>query len=485
MTAATEIFFKRVDEHADGQPAEVTAETTLREIVGLMATSKFTAVVVVDAERRPVGIITEQDIVRRVAFNADPDQSAPDIMTAPVHTIGAWERLFIAIARMRRLGHRHLPVVDGQGRLSGILDLHDTMVHAAGSLIDEIEELTQDDSIDGLTEIKAAQVDVADQMLRDGVSASEIQTLLSHVNNDIYRRLTDLNLAALAAEGSEPPVGFTLIIMGSGGRSENYIYPDQDFGFIVADYPDERHTEIDQWFIDLAARVSNDLDKVGLPYCTGNVMATNPLWRKNLSQWKGQIDYWNRRANVTALISCDIFFDFQASWGDPSLASELRSYVTKVTKGNEPFMRALFTADRDHGTARRWFGRFATERKDEDHKGEVNLKLYGTLPLIEGVRLLALREGVEVTGTLARLESLLERNVATRDEFDDLTSAYKTISDLLLRNQIGDFKAGRKVSGFVHPKKLSRWQKRRLREAFKAVEGLRQRINYEFGGEIF
>ncbi len=485
MTTATDIFFKRVDQHADGQPAEVPAETTLREIVGLMATGKYTAVIVVDGDRRPVGIITEQDIVRRVAFNADPDQPAPDIMTRPVHTIGARERLFIAIARMRRLGHRHMPVVDGHGRLCGILDLHDTMVHAAGNLIGEIEELTQDDSIDGLTEIKAAQVDVADQMLRDGVSASEIQTLLSHVNNDIYRRLTELNLAALADEGSEPPAGFNVIIMGSGGRSENYIYPDQDFGFIVADYPDDRHTEIDQWFIELAARVSDDLNKVGLPYCTGNVMATNPLWRKTVSQWKGQVDYWNRRANVTALISFDIFFDFQASWGDPSLAAELRSYVTKVTKGNEPLLRALYTADRDHGTARRWFGRFATEKKDPAHRGEINLKLYGTLPLIEGVRMLALREGVENTGTLRRLDVLLAQNVVTRDEFDDLTSAYKTICDLLLRHQIEDFKIERKVSGFVHPKKLSRWQKRRLREAFKAVEGLRQRINFEFGGEIF
>ena len=30
--------------------------------------------------------------------------------------------------------------------------------------------------------------------------------------------------------------------MGSGGRGESYLFPDQDNGFILADYPDAEHT---------------------------------------------------------------------------------------------------------------------------------------------------------------------------------------------------------------------------------------------------
>ena len=44
-------------------------------------------------------------------------------MTAPVFTIGAEGYFYYAIARMRRLGLRHMPVVDEQGRLQGILNL--------------------------------------------------------------------------------------------------------------------------------------------------------------------------------------------------------------------------------------------------------------------------------------------------------------------------------------------------------------------------
>ena len=62
-----------------------------------------------------------------------------------------------------------------------------------------------------------------------------------------------------------PPVPFCVIVMGSGGRGESYLYPDQDNGFILDDYPDDQHTELDAFFIKLAERMTRDLDMVGTP----------------------------------------------------------------------------------------------------------------------------------------------------------------------------------------------------------------------------
>ena len=47
-------------------------------------------------------------------------------------------------------------------------------------------------------------------------------------------------------------------------EEENFLYPDQDNGFILADYPDADHNRIDAFFIALAARFTHDLDR-GLP----------------------------------------------------------------------------------------------------------------------------------------------------------------------------------------------------------------------------
>jgi CBS domain-containing protein len=485
MPTATDIFFKRVGGGAR-KAANAGPDTPLSEIVGRMAAEELTAVVILDEARRPMGILTEQDVVRRIAFNADMAQPARDVMTLDIHAIHEDEALFIAIARMRRRGFRHMPVVDDDGRLCGILQMNGVLAEAAGEMMGMIDALTGEDSIDGLRDSKAALVDVAEQLLSDHVPASDIQAFLTHINGDIYRRLMELNLAAMIEGGlGGCPVACDLIIMGSGGRGENFLYPDQDYGFVLADYPEDQRDKIDGWFVTLAEGLSRDLDAVGLPFCTGGVMATNPVWRKTAVQWKEQIDDWNRRAFNTSLLNFDIFFDFRPAWGDGAMARDLRRYVTEVTRGNEPFLRALLMGEADLGTALRWFGRIATARSDPKHKGAVNLKLYGSLPLVGGVRMLALREGVEAVNTRDRLKALFDAEVLNRDEFEYLDAGVNVIGDLLLRQQFADYKAGRDVSNFVDLGRISGRDKRRLRDSLRAIDALRDRINFEFGGEIF
>ena len=109
MPVATEIFFLRARDHARRPPVAVTVDATLREVVGRMATEKASAAVVVDGGRRPVGIVTERDIVRRATFAAPPEQPVGDLMSFPVRCIREDEHLFIAIARMRRMARARSP----------------------------------------------------------------------------------------------------------------------------------------------------------------------------------------------------------------------------------------------------------------------------------------------------------------------------------------------------------------------------------------
>ena len=485
MPAATEIFFLQTRDHTRRQAVAVDAETPLREVVGRMATDKVSAVVVVDGELRPAGIVTERDIVRRATFAAPPEQPVRDLMSYPVRCIREDEHLFIAIARMRRLGHRHMPVVDGEGRLAGLLDLHDAMARAASDMVAAIDDLTRDDSDDGLREIKAAQVRVADTLFDRNVAVGDIQATLSHVNNDIYARLLERNMAAMEDQGfGAAPAGFAMIVMGSGGRHENFLTPDQDYGFVIEDGTRAPSDAADGWFAALAERLSRDLDAVGLPYCDGGVMATNPRWRRTLARWREQIDTWCRRARTDPLLDFDIFFDFRLAWGDARLAAALREHVTARTAGNDSFLRELYGADRDHGTALRWFGRFATERSDTVHRGKVNLKLLGILPLVQAARLFALRDGVAETGTRERLAAAHASGVLSDTEHDDLTAARQMICRLLLGRQLLDFRTGAPVSNFIDPKALTPRRKRELREALRVIERLRTRMGVEFGGDV-
>jgi signal-transduction protein with cAMP-binding, CBS, and nucleotidyltransferase domain len=95
--------------------------------------------VVVDANDRPLGIVTDRDLaIRCVADCRDPSRTTlGELMSNPVAWIHAGATVGGALDEMTRLGVRRLAVIDDRERLIGVLALDDVFraSHAAGSLI--------------------------------------------------------------------------------------------------------------------------------------------------------------------------------------------------------------------------------------------------------------------------------------------------------------------------------------------------------------
>lgn len=71
--------------------------------------------------------------------------------------------------------------------------------------------------------------------------------------------------------------------------------------------------------------------------CDGGVMATNPLWRKTLPQWRQQVAIWMRGRVPATLLLCDILFDFRCVYGGCELADALREFVTDAASRDRGF----------------------------------------------------------------------------------------------------------------------------------------------------
>lgn len=456
------------------------------ELMRAAAAPPVSCIVVVDAAGRPVGLLTGGDVARRIAFQVPPETPVQAVMTAPVLTIARREYLYAAIAAMRRHCLQQLPTIDRDGRLAGMIQLPDALAATAPALLRQIERLGRDDTLAGIKDVKAAQVELAEELLAEKLPATEVQQLLTHINNDLYRRVGEAVLRAMASEGwGEPPVQATTIVMGSSGRGENYLSPDQDNGFIIADYPDDAHGRIDAFFQEAAERLCRDLNEIGIPYCNGYCMAVNPLWRKTLPQWTAQIGTWTRRGSTVAVRLADIFFDFQPVWGEMVLARELRTAVTRLVHDNRSFLRQMYQDKLERSAALGIFGGFVIEREKRNYRGQVNLKYTGTLPLVSSIRLLALREGVEETSTLRRIGVLADRGVLDENERQELSEAFGTVTDTLLRWQLADWRAGRQVSYYVDPEALPKVRRKALLSALKAIHGLRKRAHLEFTAHLF
>lgn len=86
----------------------------------------------------PVGVLTDRDLVVTImAREANPRAlRAEDVMTTQPVTVREDEPLPVALARMRRIGVRRLPVVGERGELLGVLSLDDVVEALANQLQD-------------------------------------------------------------------------------------------------------------------------------------------------------------------------------------------------------------------------------------------------------------------------------------------------------------------------------------------------------------
>jgi signal-transduction protein with cAMP-binding, CBS, and nucleotidyltransferase domain len=272
----------------------------------------------------------------------------------------------------------------------------------------------------------------------------------------------------------EPPVSFAVLVMGSAGRAESLLRPDQDNGFILADHLDSEHESIDRFFVELAQRFTRGLEQAGFPLCEGNVMATNPLWRKPLAQWQTQMTGWMRARGNQEIMFTDIFFDFRAISGPPELAAVLRRHVTAAARDNLPFLAQISWLQHDRASSVDLFGQLiATDGPDADG---LDLKLRGSKPLVEIVRLLALKNGVEATGTPARLAALVEAGVLAEEDAGRLSEDVAFLLELLLRHQIERISARRASENCVEPESLGRPERERLVQVFRDIDRWRQRL---------
>jgi CBS domain-containing protein len=103
---------------------------TLGETVQLLAEKRIGAALILGADHRIAGIISERDVVRALAADGAAALNLPvsRSMTRKVETCNEGEAVSSIMERMTTGKFRHMPVVD-QGRLVGIVSIGDIVKH--------------------------------------------------------------------------------------------------------------------------------------------------------------------------------------------------------------------------------------------------------------------------------------------------------------------------------------------------------------------
>jgi CBS domain-containing protein len=440
--------------------------------------------VVVDERQRLKGVLTYAGLAEAVMLkDAHPDDSIINVAFETPRVIDTDTALWEADEIFKRHNAKYLIVLDEQNPIGMVSqsDILKVLISRPGILTNRFRET---DSIKELASLTRQMVDAAVDAQETNHRPSTAVRLLSETHLIAQRRAIELTLKRLEDKGfGKPPVNFAVLIMGSGGRLEMLLNPDQDNGLIIEDTPESESEEVQAWFQRFSERMNRNLDRIGYELCPGEIMASNPAYRKTLSQWKKQIRHVTRKPSEKAARWANVMFDFDTLYGDDSLTVELRRHTLAELEKKPRLLKMMADHDAEGKPALGFFNQLLISKNES---GEyVDIKRNGLRIIADAARIFSLQNGVAVQNTTDRLNALVRVGKLSDDFKDSVQEAFEELIDLLLTHQINQAKNGKQLDKLINPEKLSRQSRSTLRMAMRAVKRFQEKLQDDYATDIF
>ncbi|MBB6454465.1 CBS domain-containing protein [Salirhabdus euzebyi] len=226
---------------------------------------------------------------------------------------------------------------------------------------------------------------------------------LNTLHDEVIRKTVEVAMKKVQREWGSSPAPFAFFLMGSAGRFEQSVWSDQDHGIIF-----DGNADCEEYFLKLGSEIAVALEMVGYETCEGKVMASNPLWCQSIADWKQQISDWLEEASWTSLRHFSTFIDSRVLVGDNNFINEIKKLAFTIIN-NEPrlYLRLVENVDfikKGVGV----LGQLLPESSGEQ-SGKIQLKQTTFFPYVNSLRLLALKESVTDSSTIARFNKIKEK----------------------------------------------------------------------------
>ena len=458
------------------EPVHVAPEVTSREALEHMAQHRVGCLVIADAERRPLGIITQSDLLERVILAGfDLARPVTDLMTGSPHMLGSSASAYDAALEMATHGVRHLLVLDGDRRLKGVVSERDLFSLQRIGLRQIRAGIENADDLDAMRQASRDIRQLALNLIAQGIGSEQLTQFISALNDALTRRLIELQLEKHDLQ----ELDFCWLAFGSEGRHEQTLSTDQDNGIIFAVPEGADSDALKQQILSFARAVNEDLAACGFPLCKGNIMASNPDLCLTLEQWQRRFVAWINEPDPQALLNATIFFDFRALYGNELWSDQLRTYLLSRARDNSAFLRMMAG---NALSAQPPLGRIRDFVTDDDpvHPGTIDLKKVGARLFVDAARILSLRTGVAASSTVARLRQAGSKIGIATDETSAVIEGFNFIQLLRLRSQHLDTEHDAPGDNRVNPDRLNELDRRILKEAFRQARKLQTRLKLDY-----
>ncbi|RIK77686.1 MAG: hypothetical protein DCC67_12395 [Planctomycetota bacterium] len=112
-------------------PVTVGPDAPVSEVLQKLINDRLGCVVVVDSQQRLLGIFTERDALMRLNVDAAKLAARPisSVMTVSPATLRMRDKIAFALHRMHVGGYRHVPILDDQDRLAGVISIRGILAY--------------------------------------------------------------------------------------------------------------------------------------------------------------------------------------------------------------------------------------------------------------------------------------------------------------------------------------------------------------------
>ncbi|EPA0544692.1 MULTISPECIES: DUF294 nucleotidyltransferase-like domain-containing protein [Vibrio] len=463
------------------EPVTLEATASIQEAAILMAEENVTSLLIIrpteelteEDDEQLLGILTDRDLcIRVLAQGIDTNIPVSEVMSYDVVSLDYNAYVFEAMLTMLRYNVHHLPILKDKKPI-GIIGMTDIVRYESQNSLLLVSSIFQQTSVEDLKQVSEQVKDCFVRMVNEDANAHMIGRAMSVIGSSFKQRLAEL----AEQEFGPAPIPYCLVAMGSMARDEQLIVTDQDNALILDNsYDVEIHGE---YFEKFAKFVCDGLAACGYAYCTGDIMATNPEWRKTRAEWEECFGNWIDNPTPERLLNSNIFFDLLGVHGRVKWAEQLSSFIVRRAKRNNRFLACMAYNAIRRTPPLGFFKDFVME-KDGRHRNSINLKRRGTAPLADLIRVHSLAIGSRSQNSFDRLDDINDAGILPKGRGLDLRDAMELIYMVRIRHQALDIENGEEPDNNIEPENMSEFERRNLKAAFQILSNAQNFIKFRY-----
>lgn len=416
------------------------------------------------------GIVTDHDFRAKVATGAvGLDAPVSEIASRPALSVTSDATAWAAYLSMVDHGVHHMVVTTAAGDpagVTGVMDLVGADVHHPLVVRSAIAAAR---TLDQLAEACELMTPTMVELWDADVSSAQLGAVRAAMVESVVRKVLEL-------EPVHPSLGGTphsWLVLGSVARREPLPASDVDTALVWQDR-DGAPGPGAPAVRDAATATLEHLVRCGLRLCPHDANASHPAFGRPVEHWIGAVDRWiGQPWESTHLVLASALLDARPLTR-PRLGQVVQGKLLAGSRHDEFVQAMLRFALTDRPPAGFVKG-YVVERWGE-RRGRLDVKRAGLRPVVSLARALALRAG-DVSGTTPeRLSRAAQEGLLSAEEADTLEGAFTLFHGLLVDEEIEALRNGRPAATHLSPAALDPLRRRHLREGFRAVERIQERI---------